>query len=168
MGRQAGEIQGLPAQNGDKQSSPGGYLWHQVRGEGNMNPLIALAIVLILAWMVESLVEAVLGTPFDKIPGLAAYKWLLMYAAFGVGILGAFVYKLDILALVFVYLDPAAPVVVVVTVYGQIITGLAIGRGSNYIHDLVKQIGQVKGLPAEVGKGEIYPYPSLPPERGKE
>jgi hypothetical protein len=117
-----------------------------------MTPLIALAVVLLLAWMVESLVEAVFGTPFDKIARLGPYKWLLMYIAFGVGILGAFVYGLDILFLLTKYLDPAGgSVTLTPTVFGMVLTGLAIGRGSNYIHDLMKQFRSAEASDTKEG-----------------
>jgi hypothetical protein len=94
-----------------------------------------VGVIFLLAFLIESLVEAVLGTPFDKIPALTPYKWVLMYAALIVGVVGAHVYQFDLLALLSVYLG--APIQN--TFFGVTISGLAIGRGSNYLHDLVQK-----------------------------
>jgi hypothetical protein len=94
-----------------------------------------IAIIFLLSFLIESLVEAVLGTPFDKIPFLTPWKWTLMYAALGVGVIGAHVYQFDLLALLSQYLGTP----IKTTFFGVTLTGLAIGRGSNYLHDLVQK-----------------------------
>jgi hypothetical protein len=98
-----------------------------------MNVLAILAVVFLLAFLVESMTEYVFGTPFDKIPILTPFKWLLMYLAAGVGVTGAFVYQLDLMNLLGLFVG----VPFAITPFGMIFTGLAIGRGASYLHDLV-------------------------------
>ena len=81
---------------------------------------------LLLAFLTESSVEYVLGTPMDKIPALKPHKWLLMYAGLLVGVGLCFFFELDLVA----------PLYGDVSWVGQLLTGLAVGRGSNYVHDL--------------------------------
>jgi hypothetical protein len=92
-----------------------------------------LGIILLLAFLVESLVEALFGPAFDKIAILTPWKWCLMYVAMIAGVIGAFVYGFDLLALLSAYLKVNLPS----TPFGILLTGLAIGRGSNYVHDIV-------------------------------
>jgi hypothetical protein len=99
----------------------------------NTDILAIVAIIFLLAFLIESLVEAVLGTPFDKIPALVPWKWTLMYAALAVGVIGAHVYQFDLLVILSNYLGKP----IQTTFFGVTLTGLAIGRGSNYLHDLV-------------------------------
>lgn len=94
-----------------------------------------LGIIFLLAFLVESMVEFAAGAPFEHIPALAPYKWLLMYLSMAVGIVGAFVYNFDILSILSQFVNVAIPV----TTFGLILTGCAIGRGANYLHDLVKR-----------------------------
>jgi hypothetical protein len=94
-----------------------------------------LAVIFLLAFLVESLVEYLVGAPFEHVAALAPYKWLLMYASMAVGIVGAFVYQFDLLSI----LSQFVGVNIAVTTFGLILTGCAIGRGSNYLHDLVKR-----------------------------
>lgn len=98
-----------------------------------MDALKLLGVIFFLAFLVESLVEFFLGQTFDKVPALTPYKWALMYAAAAVGIVGAFVYKFDLLAIMGLYIG----VTLQVTTLGMILTGLAIGRGSNFLHDIL-------------------------------
>lgn len=93
--------------------------------------LLDLLIVFALTFLVESFVEYVFGTLFDKIPKFAPYKWALMYLAMGAGIGLAFYYTIDLISM----LPPGTPV----TTVGIILSGLAIGRGSNFLHQFVSQ-----------------------------
>lgn len=95
--------------------------------------LAILGVILLLAFLVETLVEYFAAPVFDKIPKLTAAKWSLMYVAMAVGIFGAFVYSFDLLYLLGQLLGVAVPQ----TPYGIVITGMAIGRGSNYLHDIL-------------------------------
>lgn len=112
--------------------------------------LVFLALAFMLAFLVESFVEILFGTPMDKITLLKPYKWLLMYAAILVGVAVCFYYKLDLIALMIQFMceqlkiDPlplSNP-----TSVGTLFTGLAIGKGSNYLHQFVS-----KFFPPKVG-----------------
>lgn len=100
-----------------------------------MSTIGILAVTLMMAFLVETLVEFFFGTLFDKVKVLTPYKWALMYIAVAVGLVGSFTYRIDIIAIAAdaVRADPVIPV----KWYGMIITGIAVGKGSNYIHQLV-------------------------------
>lgn len=102
-----------------------------------MTTLGILVVLLALAFLVETLVEFLFGTLFDKVPVLAPHKWALMYIAVLVGIVGAFLYHFDLLEILgeTVKAEPA----ITVTWYGEAITGIAIGKGSNYLHQFISQ-----------------------------
>jgi hypothetical protein len=89
-------------------------------------PLIYYAITLALAFLVEAGVEYVFGTPFDKIPRLSPFKWLLMYLGLAVGIGVTFHYQLDLAALIL----EESP-----TWVGILLTGSLIGRGAGFVND---------------------------------
>lgn len=92
-----------------------------------------LAVMLMLAFLVETLVEAVFGRVADHFPKLTPYKWLLIYIAVAVGIIGAFRYQFDLIYLLSQYLNSP----VEQTEFGIIITGISIGMGAGYFHQLV-------------------------------
>lgn len=98
-----------------------------------MNILAILAVILLLAFMVESLTEYIFGQAAQHIPALAPYSWALMYIALAIGIAGAFIYHFDLIHLLSQFMGQEIPI----TPFGIALTGAAIGRGSNYIHDLV-------------------------------
>lgn len=105
-----------------------------------MEILGILAVIFLMAFMVESLVEYLFGQAVSHLPMLQPYSWLLMYFAAIVGVIGAFLYGFDLLYLLGNYLAvpvDAFPVMAQPTWFGILLTGLAIGRGSNYLHDLV-------------------------------
>lgn len=92
-----------------------------------------MGVVFLLAFLTESMVEYVFGTLFEKIQKLTPYKWALMYVSAVVGVGLAFYYALDLVSLLAVVLgENIAPSPV-----GFILTGLAIGRGANYLHQVV-------------------------------
>jgi hypothetical protein len=99
-----------------------------------MNVAGMLGLIFICALMVEGLVEYVFGEIANHVKTLEPYKWLTMYIALAVGVGGALVYQFDML----VVFAQWANVPIEHNVYGVVLTGLAIGRGSNYIHDLIK------------------------------
>ena len=100
-----------------------------------MNVIGILAVIFLLSFLTESIVEYVFGQLIEHIPVLKPYAWLIMYVALSVGILGAFVYRFDLLYTLSNYLGAQVPT----TPFGIAITGAAIGRGSNYLHDLVSK-----------------------------
>jgi len=106
-----------------------------------LNVLVIMVVVMVIAFLIETLVEYLFGTPFEKVPVLAKFKWLLMYIALFIGVLAAFLYKLDLLNLLSQFLSAitGTTTIIAITPFGIIVTGAAIGRGSNYIHDLYKR-----------------------------
>ena len=96
-----------------------------------VNMLASLLIVFALTFVCESFIEYVFGTLFNKIPKIAPYKWTLMYLAMAAGVGLAFYYKIDIISM----LPPGSAV----TTLGIVLSGLIMGRGSNFLHQLVSQ-----------------------------
>jgi len=118
-----------------------------------MGTIAILGIMLLLAVVVEGLVEYFAGKPFDNIAALTPFKWTLPYIAAVVGVAGAFNYQLDLFSTLGDFLGRAVPV----SALGIVLTGLAVGRGSNYLHDVVKRFF-VKPAPlqvAEINAAEI-------------
>ncbi len=101
--------------------------------------IVYLAVIFALAYLAESLTEYLFGIPFDKIPKLTPYKWVIMYLSAGVGVSLAIFYKLDMIYLLSNVISEAvgAPSPIQVSVVGFILTGLGIGRGANWLHDFV-------------------------------
>lgn len=98
-----------------------------------MNILAILGVTLLLAFLVESLVEYFFGAIAAHVAVIQPYSWLTMYIAAAVGVAGALIYKIDFMHLLGQFLE----VDIALTLFGMVITGLAIGRGANYIHDIV-------------------------------
>jgi hypothetical protein len=98
-----------------------------------MNPLLMLGFILFVAFLTEALTEYFLGEPFNHSPKLAPWKWLLQYISAGVGICLAFYYKLDLFYLFGQYVGAQT---IPMGWPGIVFTGLSIGRGSNFIHDI--------------------------------
>lgn len=100
-----------------------------------MNTLLPIAGILILATLTEAAVEyfirpIVRREPKPIIPNSDHVDFpglFLRYSAAGIGIALAVLYQADILALV----GLVSPVPFV----GYIVTGLVIGRGSNFVND---------------------------------
>lgn len=94
-----------------------------------------LAVILLLAFLVESMTEYAFGKAVENIPALKPFGWLLIYVAMAIGIAGAWVYRFDLLAMLGQFLE----IEIQTTGFGITITGMAIGRGANYIHDIVSR-----------------------------
>jgi len=95
-----------------------------------------LAVSFALAFLTESLVEYLFGAIADHVPAVDPLRWLLMYIAAVAGVALALFYHLDLIAIIAanagVALDLAAP-----TPVGMVLSGLAIGRGANYLNQFV-------------------------------
>jgi hypothetical protein len=102
-----------------------------------LSNIAILVIVFLLAWMGEALVEYFIGIPLSK-SKFAYLSWALIYVAAAVGLIGAFVYQLDLIHIIAEQLGLAIPI----NYFGLIITGLSIGRGANFIHDLVMKFAK--------------------------
>ena len=100
-----------------------------------MNVIAFIVLVLFLAFVIESLVEYFVGEVANHIPRVEPYKWLTMYLAAIVGIVAAFIYQLDLVHLLADFLG----IQMAISTLGMVLTGLAIGRGSNFIHDIWKK-----------------------------
>lgn len=111
---------------------------------------ILIAVAFALAFLCESLVEYLLGTPMSKFEALKPWTWLLMYVAAGVGVFFALYWKIDLIAVIANGIGqtsgdfsawPVSPV-------GQVLSGLVIGRGSNFLHDFLSKTLRKPELPA--------------------
>jgi hypothetical protein len=92
-----------------------------------------LGVILLLAFLVETLVEALFGRIVDHVPVLQPYKWALVYLAVAAGVAGAWVYQFDVIYLAGQVVEtPVKP-----TAFGVIVTGVSIGMGASYIHQLI-------------------------------
>lgn len=114
---------------------------------GTISILIAVAFA--LAFLTESLVEYLIGTPMDKIPALKPWKWLLMYIAAVVGVALALYWKIDLIAVVANGVAHLAGIEYTwdVSPVGQVLSGLVIGRGSNFLHDFLDKVLQKPDVP---------------------
>lgn len=117
-----------------------------------MTVLTIAMIILFLAFLAETLTELIFGTVANLLesiwPKLEAVlerpkfrTGVIQLFAIGVGIAGAFIYRFDVIYLLGQYLQEfaGAPLLIPITGFGIVITGVAIGKGSNYIHDLWKR-----------------------------
>lgn len=107
---------------------------------------LLVGIILFLAVVIESLVEAIFSPIVDNVPALKPYRWLLQYTAVAGGVAAAFIYRLDLVYLAGQFLgkiaDTESPIEM--TVFGIIVTGLAVGKGSNYVHQFISRFLPVK------------------------
>jgi hypothetical protein len=115
-----------------------------------MNIFGILAVIFLLSFLVESLVEYLFGQIIAHLPAAQPYSWLLIYVSAAVGVGGAFLFGFDLLYLLGNYLAVDWPTLQAPTWLGTALTGLAIGRGANYLHDLVATFF-VKPKPEGVG-----------------
>jgi hypothetical protein len=98
--------------------------------------LLVFLVMILVAFLIETLVEAVLGTPFEKIPKLKPFKWTLMYIAIAVGIYAAIWYQFDLVFMLATFLGATS---IKISIFGMVVTGCGIGKGSNYLHDIFKK-----------------------------
>ncbi len=108
-----------------------------------------LGVILLLAFLVETLVEALFGRIVDHIPAIQPYKWALIYVAVAAGIAGAWVYQFDVLYLAAQFMD----VSLTVTPFGVTITGIAVGMGAGYIHQIISTYFPMKRDESGFGRG---------------
>lgn len=115
-----------------------------------------LAVITFVSWLIESIVEHLLGIWLDTFFG---DKWkrytplVMMMITGALGVVFAFVYQFDLIYLLNLFMTLAVeemtkalgtdvvvlPVVIGITKIGIVITGLAIGRGSSFLHGLIKK-----------------------------
>ena len=90
-------------------------------------------LIMFVAFIIEAMVEYFVGEIFNRFKVLADYKWTLKYAALAVGLLAAFNWRFD---MVYILASYVKQLDIEMTVLGTVLTGSAIGRGANFIHDL--------------------------------
>ena len=109
----------------------------------NISTVIALfGAAFALAVLLEGAVEYLIGTPMDQSEKAKKWKWLLIYPSMILGILICLYYGLDLIVLIVYVLSKLAGGEVVwnVTWVGMILSGILIGRGSNYLHDFLVKV----------------------------
>jgi len=92
-----------------------------------------VAVSFSLAFLAEGMTEYLFGTIADHILGADKYKWLLQYVAAAAGVGLAIFYAIDLIQLT----GSLAGMPMDNTVVGQVLSGLVIGRGANYLHQFV-------------------------------
>lgn len=91
------------------------------------------AIATVLGFLVESFTEYFLGAIFSHLPeAWQKWKWTLMYISAAFGVIVAIHYQVDIVASLMRVFGINHPD----EIHGMILTGLGVGRGANFIHDL--------------------------------
>jgi len=104
-----------------------------------MDVLKLLAVIFLLAFLVESLVEYLFGQLIAHLPVFQPYGWVLVYISAAVGVVCALFYGFDLLYLLGNWLEVSWSKLAEPSIIGMVMTGLAIGRGANYLHDLVSK-----------------------------
>lgn len=90
--------------------------------------LETITAAFVLAVLVEGIIEYFVAKPESSQP------WL-KYVSAAIGVLVCVAYKVDVLA--------SLGVVSTYPFIGEVLTGLVIGRGSNYLNDFVSKVKQV-------------------------
>jgi len=116
-----------------------------------------------LAFIIETLVEFLVAPLFNNFTKLTKFKWMQMYIACAVGIASAFIYQLDLVSLLSQFLSQISESVTIISItpFGIIITGAAIGRGSNYLHDLVMKFFTKSSLTTVINASSEDPTTSV-------
>jgi len=135
-----------------------------------MSVITITLIILFLAFLAETLTELIFGTIANLIesiwPNLEAVlerpkfrTSVIQLFAICVGVAGAFIYRFDVIYLLGQYLQEfaGAPLLIPMTEFGIVITGVAIGKGSNYIHDLIKRFLVKPSQPRQIVVRENSP-----------
>ena len=112
--------------------------------------LVRFGLALTLAFLTESMTEYLFSFWVNALVSWMARSWFpefanaqpLKYVAALVGVYLAWAYKLDLLYEAFHILPT-------VNLVGVILTGLAVGRGANYLHDLATKYLGLKPQPVE-------------------
>ena len=97
-------------------------------------------MILIIAWLVRELLEAMLAPLFDNIPPLSKVRWLQIYIAIAASIGLAFFYQLDVIFVIARWVELEWSTFMFVTWVGITMTGAAIGLGANFLHRLFEYI----------------------------
>jgi hypothetical protein len=87
-----------------------------------------IALCFALAFTAEGTVEYLFGIIQEEYEALIRFAWVSKYLALIVGIGLAFAYNTDLIS----YITESEP-----TTVGVVVTGVAIGRGSNFLNQFV-------------------------------
>ena len=101
---------------------------------------VTLSVSFALAFLSESLVEYLIGTPLDHVGEPAKrWKWLLMYISAAVGVGLCWYWQVDLIAVVANVTAKLSGLSGTwsISPVGVILSGLIVGRGSNYLHDFL-------------------------------
>lgn len=100
--------------------------------------LIIMVIIMFIGFIIEALVEFLFAPLFDKVAKLTPFKWLQMYIAVVVGVIAAFTFQLDLIHILSLFLSQVSGTIAIIAItpFGLIVTGISMGRGSNFIHDI--------------------------------
>lgn len=110
--------------------SIGALTWNGLMGLGG-----AFAFVLFAATVIEIVIEHTIALLYDNIQALQSYKWTQKLWAGGVGILSAFVFEINLMAMVAKHLEFALPETESAVRLAFVITGLVLGMGAQRIHE---------------------------------
>jgi hypothetical protein len=102
-----------------------------------MEILGLLLVILALAFLVETLVEFLFGDILSRFA--PSFSWTLKYIAVFACVGLAIFYKFDLPYLLGQFVDIEWIPLSDVSVPGMVVTGVAIGKGSNYLHDFLKK-----------------------------
>ncbi len=107
---------------------------------------VLFGVILFLAFVIETVVEAFFAPVFNFFPRLQKYKPAQMYVAIALGVTGAFLFQFDILYLVGSLLARLVGIEnpIRITWFGILLTGVSTGMGSAYIHRFVSKIAPAK------------------------
>jgi hypothetical protein len=115
-----------------------------------------LLVLVFLAYLIETLLEALLSKVLrERWSGWSQWSWLMFVPAVGLGVYAAILYRLDFLFLLGSFLEQVLfdltgqeqPLGLPQTVFGYVITGVGVGMGSTYVHDLIGRYFKKSSLP---------------------
>lgn len=114
-----------------------------------MTPIVTLIIAFILAVAAEGGVEILFGQPLAMIKTTSPYKsMILTYIGVAAGVFLAIFYQVDMIYSLGTLASETGAVQP--SLVGYIMSGLVIGRGSNYVHDFAMRILASRPAVAEV------------------
>jgi len=97
-----------------------------------MEPLLLVIAFAVIGELVIEALKPALDPLFNRL-GLPEDVNLYLYLSLILGVSLAFIYQLDLLA--------AAGLTDEADVFGIVLTGLFVGRGSNFVHDVISRVG---------------------------
>ena len=105
--------------------------------------VVTFVMAVVLAAAIEAIVEYFASPIFDNSQRLKPLKWIMMYVPIIPAVALAIYYKVDLIAFIgngaamLISPDGYEPLIQA-SVVGYVITGLLMSRGSNFVHQFVK------------------------------